>query len=124
MKTNNAVKEQSLLFAIEIVKLCKKLHEQKEYVISRQLLKSGTSIGANIKEAEFAQSKADWYSKLKIAEKEANETDYWLILLHETGYISDETYNYHDEKIKQLCRLLAAICRGQKTQATNTNERV
>ena len=83
MKRENIVKIKSFDFAIDIVNLYKDLTEnKKEYVMSRQLLKSGTSIGANVREAEFAQSKLDFISKMSISLKEANETDYWLELLY------------------------------------------
>ena len=89
MEKKNIVKEKSFLFAIEIVGLYKVLAERKEFVLSRQMLRSGTSIGANIREAEQAQSKADFIHKLSISLKEANETEYWLDLLFETQYISE-----------------------------------
>ena len=120
MKEENAVRDKSVKFAVNIIKLCKYLqNEQKEYVLSRQLLKSGTSIGANIREAEYAQSKPDWRAKLKIAEKEANETEYWLFLLHETEYISNKNYAVLKDEIIQICRLLAAICTNSKAEAEN-----
>mgnify|MGYP003552390142 FL=1 len=85
MEKRNVIKEKSFEFAKEIVYLYKNLADKKEFVLSRQLLKSGTSIGANIREAEHAQSKADFINKLSISLKEANETEYWLDLLYETN---------------------------------------
>ena len=83
------VQEKSFRFAIRIVNLCKFLRdEQKEYVLSKQLLRSGTSIGANVAEAQQAQSKADFVNKMNIALKEAYETNYWLRLLHATQYLN------------------------------------
>ena len=121
MDTANVVKDKSLIFAVNIVKLCRFLQEtKKEFVISHQLLKSGTSIGANIREAEFAQSKSDWYAKLKIAEKEANETDYWLILLYKTDYITEKTYLNFNDNIKQICKILASICKTKTTKSKKT----
>jgi four helix bundle protein len=80
-------------FAIRIVETYSDLiSEQKEYILGRQLLRSGTSIGAQISESEYAQSKADFIHKLYIAQKEANKTKYWLVLLRDTGYISEHTY--------------------------------
>ena len=91
MKKDN-LSEQSILFAVEVVKLAKILYEKKEFIISKQLGKSATSIGANIREAQYAQSKADFISKLQIALKESNETDYWLDLLSKTEYITENEY--------------------------------
>lgn len=79
------LKELSLQFAVEIISLVKRLKAEREYIISEQIGRSGTSIGANIREANYAQSKPDFISKLQIALKEANETGYWLELLQKTG---------------------------------------
>ena len=87
--SENIIVDKSFDFAVRIVNLNKYLNnEQKEYVLSKQLLRSGTSIGANVSEAERAQSKADFISKMSIALKEANETNYWLKLLYKTDYLS------------------------------------
>ena len=84
MKTDNVIVDKSKAFALEVIALYKKLRDtNREFVMSKQLLKSGTSIGANIKEAQQGQSKADFYAKLYISLKEASETEYWLELLHE-----------------------------------------
>jgi len=86
----NIIKSKSFDFAVDVVNLYKELaYNKKEYVMSRQLLKSGTSIAAKVREAEFAQSKLDFTSKMSISLKEANETDYWLDLLHHTDFIDD-----------------------------------
>ncbi len=83
------LKDKSYAFAIRIVKLSQFLmNERKEFVLSKQVLRSGTAIGALIREAEFGQSKADFISKMSIALKEANETDYWISILKDTDYIS------------------------------------
>ena len=92
MEKKNVIKEKSFEFAKEIVYLYKVLAEKREYVLSKQLLRSGTSIGANIREAEHAQSKADFIHKLSISLKEANETEYWLDLLFETRYLTIEEF--------------------------------
>ena len=85
---DNPLKQKSKEFAIKIIRLYQNLtNDKKEFVMSRQILKSGTSIGANIKEANEAQSKADFISKMSIALKEASETEYWLELLNETDYM-------------------------------------
>ena len=87
------IEQKSFRFAIRIVKLYKYLRkEKKEFVLSKQLLRSGTSIGANAAESQQAQSRADFVAKLNISLKEAAETDYWLRLLHATDYLSDEEY--------------------------------
>ncbi|HPT71832.1 MAG TPA: four helix bundle protein [Candidatus Cloacimonadota bacterium] len=102
------LKSKSYEFAKAIVHACYKLNNQREFILSKQLLRSGTSIGAMIRESEFGQSKADFVSKLSIALKEANETEYWLSLLHDTNLIKDELYNSLSPMCRELIRLLAA----------------
>ena len=114
MEKKNIVKEKSFLFGIEIVGLYKVLAERKEFVLSRQMLRSGTSIGANIREAEQAQSKADFIHKLSISLKEANETEYWLELLFETQYISESEFLNMKPKIMELLKLLTSIINTSK----------
>ena len=105
MEDNN-IRNKSFKFSIRIVNLCKHLTQtKKEYVISNQLLKAGTSIGANIAESEFAASKKDFLNKLYIALKECNESLYWLELLYKTEYLSDNEYQsiYGDcEELKKI----------------------
>ena len=111
----NVVKEKSFDFAVDIVYLYKNLIEQnKEFVMSRQLLKSATSIGANIREAEFAQSKPDFVTKMTISLKEANETDYWLDLLHATEFIDKETFTTYKAKSEEMIKLLVSIVKSAK----------
>jgi four helix bundle protein len=76
----NVIVEKTFSFALKVIEFCEILEEKKKYVIARQLLKSGTSIGANVREAQNAESKADFIHKIKIAAKEADETEYWLLL--------------------------------------------
>ena len=110
--TENAAVEKSFEFAVRIVNLYKYLtHEHKEYVISKQLLRSGTSIGANISEAQRGQSMADFAAKMNIALKEANETEYWLKLLYRTEYLNKEQYESIGRDIQELLGILTAICR-------------
>jgi four helix bundle protein len=91
METKNIIRDKSFEFAIAIIEFCELLESQKKYVIARQLLKSGTSIGANVREAQSSESKADFVHKLKIAAKEAEETEYWLLLCrHSKNYPSGE----------------------------------
>ena len=99
--------QKSYAFAIRIVRMVKYLREEKrEHILSKQVLRSGTAIGALVREAEFAQSKADFINKLKVALKEANETIYWLSLLHDTDYIDEEAYKSIETDGRELIALL------------------
>ena len=111
MKENVIVKK-SFAFSVRVVNLYRYLSEQKkEYVISKQIYKSGTSIGANIAEAQRAQSTADFVAKMKIALKEADETQYWLQLLHETNYITDKEFTSVHDDLVEILKILSAICK-------------
>lgn len=111
----NTVYEKSFAFATRIVNLKNYLQkDKKEYDISRQVLRSGTSIGANISEAQQAQSRADFASKLNIALKEAQETDYWLCLLHNTGYLTAPQFQSIINDCKEIEYLLISIVRSSK----------
>jgi four helix bundle protein len=114
LEKKNIIKEKSFAFAIEIVFLYKVLAEKKEFVLSRQMLRSGTSIGANIREAEHAQSKADFIHKLSISLKEANETEYWIDLLFETKYLTEIEFQNIKPKIIELLKLLTSIINTSK----------
>ena len=108
----NVIAKKSFAFSVRTVNLYRYLSEQKkEYVISKQIYKSGTSIGANIAEAQRAQSTADFVAKMKIALKEANETQYWLQLLHETGYISYKEFESVHDDLLEILKILTAICK-------------
>jgi len=112
---SNAVMDKSYAFALRIIKLYKHLtSKQKEYVLSKQILRSGTSIGALIKEAEHAQSKADFVNKMSIALKEANETEYWLQLLKDGEYISEQSFNSIHPDSVELIKLLVSIVKSSK----------
>ena len=114
---NNVIKEKSFSFALEIVALYKFLcFEKKEFVLSKQLLRSGTSIGANVREAEHAESKADFIHKLSIALKEANETEYWLDLLFEAKYINTIEFQKIKPKITEILKLLISIISSSKNK--------
>jgi four helix bundle protein len=103
------LRDKSYAFAIRIVKLSKYLQaEKKEFILSKQLLRSGTAAGALIKEAEFGQSKPDFINKLNIALKEANETDYWLSLLKDTGYLDELKYKSLSADCTELIKMLIA----------------
>ena len=109
---DNVIIDKSFDFAVRIARLCKYLSsEQKEFVLSKQILRSGTSIGANVSEAQRAQSMADFASKINIALKEANETDYWLRLLHKADYLSDSQFESLNVDINELISILTAICK-------------
>ena len=107
---DNVIESKSFSFAVLIVKLCRYLQsDNKEFVLSKQLLRSGTSIGANVAESQQAQSRADFISKLSIALKEAVETNYWLRLLYATDYLSSTEYSSVITDCKELEKLLTAI---------------
>lgn len=107
---NDELSNQSIDFAVEIINLVKKLKSQHETIISGQIGRSGTSIGANIHEAQYAHGKADFISKLQIALKESNETSYWLKLLFKTNYIDEKAYKQLDElNISIRTMLIASI---------------
>ena len=115
MKDGNIIKTKSYQFAVRVVNLYKFLAEdKKEFVLSKQLLRSGTSIGANVREAEHAESKADFIHKLSIALKEANETEYWLDLLKETSYLNNSEYISIQIDIKEILKLLTSIIKTSK----------
>ena len=112
----NAAVEKSFEFAVRIVNLYKYLvREHKEYILSKQLLRCGTSIGANIAEAQRGQSKAGFAAKMNIALKEANETQYWLKLLYRTEFLSKSQYLSLNADIRELLGILTAICRSSNT---------
>ena len=115
--SESILRDKSKLFAKEIVLLCREIKEKsRENILSGQLLRSGTSIGANIFEANYAQGKKDFISKLEIALKEANETGYWLTLLYRTKYIDEQTYTSLSEQCAALRIMLVASCKTAKKQ--------
>ena len=95
---NDKLSEQSLDFAVQVINLVKQLKEQRESIISNQIGRSGTSIGANIREAKYAHGKADFIAKLQIALKEASETGYWLELLYKSNYIGEACLRHTERK--------------------------
>jgi four helix bundle protein len=109
------VKEKSFAFALRMVKLAQYLQdEKKEFVLSKQVLRSGTAVGALVREAEHAQSKADFISKMSFALKEANETDYWIDLLGQSDYIKQDSYDSIHPDVQELIKLLVAIVKTTK----------
>ena len=112
---DNTIEIKSFQFAIRIVNLCKHIQDTKrEFTLSKQLLRSGTSIGANVAESQQAQSRPDFIAKLSLALKEAVETDYWLRLLRATEYLSEKEYASVIIDCKELEKLLTAIIRSTK----------
>ena len=110
--SGNTVVDKSFEFAVRITNLYKYMvKEHKEYVLSKQLLRSGTSIGANVAEAQRGQSKADFIAKMSIALKEANETHYWIRLLYRTDFLTKSQYTSINADIQELIGILTAICR-------------
>lgn len=112
---DNIIEEKSFEFAVRIVNLYKYfVNEKKEFILAKQLMRSGTSIGANVAEAERAQSKADFISKISIALKEANETAYWLKLLYRTEYINPKQYKSMYNDLDEIISILVSICNTSK----------
>jgi len=117
---NNVLIDKSFDFAVRIINLYKYLNEtKKEYVLSKQLLRCGTSIGANISESQQAQSRKDFISKLSIALKEANETVYWLKLLYKTQYLKQKEYDSIEKDIVEIIKILTSIIKTTKKDAKN-----
>ncbi|MGB3849924.1 MAG: four helix bundle protein [Tunicatimonas sp.] len=113
MKKENIIKDKTYRFALAIVTLYKRVtHEKKEYVLTKQILRSGTSIGANVTEADAAISKAEFSAKISIAYKEAMETSYWLNLLHDSEYIDSSDFHSLHEECIVICKILFSILKS------------
>ena len=109
---DNVIENKSFDFAVRIVNLHKHLSaEEKEFVLSKQLLRSGTSIGANVSEAVRGQSKADFLAKMSIALKEANESHYWIRLLYKTDFLTEQEFNSIENDVIELIKILSSICK-------------
>ena len=122
---DNAIKDKSFEFSVRIVNMYKFLtNEKKEFIMSKQVFRSGTSIGANICEALQSISPAEFISKLSISLKEASETDYWLRLLHRTGYIDDIEFNSIIADCQELIRLLTSIIKTNKNKINNQDNQI
>ncbi len=114
--SNSILRDKSKDFAKQIIILCRNIKaNHKESVLTNQLLRSGTSIGANIHEAQYAQGKKDFISKLEIAQKECYETEYWLELLFETGYMTDTEYNPIQNECGAIRRMLISSINTTKS---------
>ena len=115
MLKENVIDSKAKKFSIRIIRMYQYLSgEKKEFVLSKQVLRSGTSIGANVREGIRAQSKADFRSKMNIALKEASETEYWLELLHETDYMEDEQFESIRNDVVELIKLLTSIVKSSE----------
>ncbi len=111
----NVIQEKSLAFAIKVVKICQHLiSDRREYVLSKQLLRSATSVGAMVREAEHSESKKDFIHKLAIAQKEINETIYWLELMKATDYLQEETFNYLNTDAIEILKIITRIIKTSK----------
>ncbi|MGC9524186.1 MAG: four helix bundle protein [Limnospira sp.] len=111
----NPLKDKSYAFVIRIVRLSQYLQKQKkEFILSRQVLRSGTAIGALIREAEFGQSKADFINKMSVSLKEANETEYWISLLKDTNYIDDRMFSSIESDCKEIIAMLVSTIKTAK----------
>ena len=112
---DSILRNKTKQFSIEIIGICREMKNNKiEYSLIDQLLRSGTSIGANVHEAQFAQGKKDFISKLEIALKKASETGYWLELLYRTDYIDEQTYKTLNDQCTSIRVMLIASCRTVK----------
>lgn len=121
MKRDNVIQQKSFAFAVRIVNLYKYLtSEKKEYVLSKQLLRSGTSIGANVEESIGGQSEKDFVSKLSIAYKEVRESMYWLKLLQATDFLSKEQAESLLADAEEICKILGSIQKTMKTKIRNS----
>ena len=115
MKADNQIVYDSKMFAVRIIRLYKYLSDtQKEFVLSKQILRSGTSIGANISESVFAQSRMDFINKMSVSLKEASETKYWLDLLFETHYITSEQFDSMSDDLSKIIGTLVKIVNTSK----------
>ncbi|MDD6356919.1 MAG: four helix bundle protein [Bacteroidales bacterium] len=123
IKTDNVVLTKSKVFAVRIIKLyqflSRKDNPNREFVISQQILRSGTSIGANVRESRRAQSKKDFIAKLYVSLKEADETEYWLELLYETQYISEEIFNNMRNDCEEIIKILTTIIKRVQIREGN-----
>ena len=124
MTANNILADKTISFAIRIVNCCKFLaNDQKEFVLSKQVLRSGTSIGANVHECIQAQSKADFVSKMGIALKEASETSYWLTLLNKTGYMSDSMFDSIKSDLDEIMKIIISSIKTTKKNIEYENKK-
>ena len=117
----NVIKEKSFIFALDVIKLCRTMANQKEFVLSKQLLRSGTSIGANVEEATAAQSRKDFISKMSIASKEARESNYWLRLLKDSKLFQSSDLDRLLNDSLEIIKILTAIVKTTSQKQPNGN---
>ena len=124
-KQKGNIQDLSYDFACRMVRLYQYLTEDseyKEYVMSKQLYRNGTSVGANVRESQHAQSDKDFLSKMSIAYKEADETSFWLNLLHDNGYLSEQQFMSIDNDIQRLLKLLSSIVKSMKNKISKRDD--
>ncbi len=119
MKTQGVLYDKSKQFALGVIALCNELRAKGEFIMSKQILKSGTSIGANYCEAVCAESPQDFIHKVSISIKEANETSFWLDLLHDSNYVDNERYTQMSNQVEELFKMLNASAITVKQRLTN-----
>ena len=120
---DNVVQEKSYLFALRMVKLYRWLcEEKKEFVLSKQILRSGTSVGANVEEAIGGHSERDFHSKMTLAYKEIRETHYWLRLLHDSNYIEENAFHSIIADCEELTKIIGSITKTMKKQILHSND--
>ncbi len=119
---DSIIKDKSYSFALQIIELCSKLKDEKHYVLSTQLLRAGTSIGANVEEALAGQSRKDFFAKMSIASKESREANYWLRLIRDSDIISDGKINDLIKNSEELIKILTTIVKtGNSVTQNSTN---
>ncbi|MBP3738804.1 MAG: four helix bundle protein [Muribaculaceae bacterium] len=116
---SNSIASKSKAFAVRIINLYQYLGSKRIYALAEQVLRSGTSIGANVREAVYGYSKSDFTFKMTTALKEASETQYWLELLHETGYLNDKQFESMTGDCNEIVKLLTSIIKTSKNSAQN-----
>ncbi|MDV3752103.1 four helix bundle protein [Elizabethkingia anophelis] len=120
MKEDNIIKQKSFDFAVRVIKLYQYLsNDKKEFILSKQILRRGTIVGAMIRESEHAQSKSDFIQKLSIAQKEINETIYWLELFQATDYLSAQEFESINEDAVEIIKLITSIIKTTKNNINN-----
>jgi four helix bundle protein len=124
MEKQNIILDKSYKFSLRIIKLYKFLSEdKKEFIISKQILRSGTSIGANINESQAAETKSDFIHKLGISAKEIRETEYWINLLKDSGYLDEKLYNSIFNECEELKKIVNSIILTTKKNLTNSKNK-
>ena len=116
----SVVADKSLVFAVRIVSLARYLRDKKEYELANQIIRSGTSIGANIAEAQYAQSGRDFLAKMYIASKEAGETRYWIRLLHASGLVDNKMFHSFNQDVSEISKLLVSIIKTKEENIRNS----